>query len=182
MTTLIEANVLAGPFTLAYTPAGGSSGSLGIIGSEGINWRRELNGEPIDSDQYGKGTILDGVYTGGNLFLSFLLQEANLTAVKQMAYAFNATATASVKAGLENELGIPGVLWSTGGGVLVATPVAGTKAASQATPTRTFGAVCPMIGHQVQQALRAGLRTIPMTLICLPYDLGSGKIGTHSLS
>ena len=180
MTTLIETNVIAGPFTLSFTPNGGSAGSLGIIGPEGIRWSRNYSGQPITGDLYGAETILDGVYTGGNLILEFLLQEANRTQVKALAYPFNASTTSSMTATLEHELGVPGVLWSKAAGSLVITPALGTKAAAETTPVRTFGCIAPVIGHTLDQFLGAKLKSFPMRLMALPYDIGSGIIGTHT--
>lgn len=180
MTTLIETDVLAGPFTLAYTPSGGSAASLGIIGPEGIRLTKNYACRPITSDLYGRDTILDGVYQGGNLYLEFLLQEANKANVKAMAFPFNVTTTSGSTMSLENELGVPGKLWSTGGGVLVLTAVTGTKAASEGTPTRTYSNIVPAPGHQLDYFLASDLRTFPMRLLALPYDIGSAKIGTHT--
>jgi hypothetical protein len=174
-TGLVQTNAIAGPFTLAYTPPGGSSASLGVIGGEGIRIMRSISGEPITGDQYGRETILDGVYTGGNIYLEFLLQEANRTAVKAMAYPFNETTTSGSTSSLERELGTPGLLFSSAAGALVATPVAGTKAASESTPTRTFGLVVAAMGHTIDTFMRAGLKTFPMRLLCIPYLDGGNK-------
>lgn len=178
--SLIATNVLAGPFTGAYTPPSGSGGSIGIIGPEGVRWSRQLAGEPITSDQYGRETILDGVYTGGNLFLEFLLQEANSAIVKAMAYAFSGAPSSTTTAlfSAENELGNPGQLWSAACGSLVLTPVQGSPAWNETTPVRTFGLCGPAMGHTLDAYLRAGMKSIPMRMLCLPYSDGGSPAKT----
>lgn len=173
-TGLIATNPLAGPFTALCTPPSGSAASLGIIGPEGYRFTRQVAGEPITSDLYGKETIIDGIYTGGNLFLEFTLQEANLAAVKNLAHPFSGAPTSTTTGlfGAENELGNPGTLWSTGCSGLVLSPVAGSRAYAESTPVRSFGLVALAMGHTIDMFLRSGLKSIPMRLICLPYDDG----------
>lgn len=132
------------------------------------------------SDQFGPDTILDGVYTGGNLFLEFVLQEADNAQVKNMAYAFSGApgGSASTLFGAENEMGVPGSLWSSAAGSLVLTPVNGTRAYSQSTPVRTFGLIVPAMGHTLDQFLKSGLRTIPMRMMALPYSDGGSPAKT----
>lgn len=177
MPSLIQTDAIAGPFTLTYAAPGGSANPLGVLGPEGIRVMRMIAGEPIVGDQYGRETVLDGVYTGGTVYLEMLLIEANKAACKNLAYAFNET----VGFGLEQELGVPGQLWSARCGVMVATPVAGTAAAAESTPIRTFSLVGPAMGQTLDIFLRAGLKTFPLRLIALPYSSG-GKIVYYTRS
>lgn len=178
--SLIQTNAIAGPFTLAYTPPGGASGSLGVIGREGFRVMRSHSAEPITCDQYGGDTVIDGVYTGGSVYLEFLLQEANRACCKALAFPFNETSTNATpivgQYSLEHELGVPGMLLSSAAGALVATAVAGTLAAAETTPTRTFSLVTLAPGHNIDAFLKAGLKTFPMRLLCIPYIVSSKTV------
>lgn len=176
---VIPTAVLAGPFTTNYTPPIGSGGgSLGVIGPEGIRFTREFNMEPITSDQYGRDTILDGVYTGGNLYLEFTLKEANKDLVRAMAYPFSGApaSTGAALYGAESEMGNPGQLISSASGVLILTAVAGTPAAAETTPTRTFSQVILAPGQRIDAFLRAGIKEYPIKLLCLPYIVSNKTV------
>jgi len=177
--TLIPSGIIAGPFNLTYKAPGASvASSLGLVGPDGIRISRSVGGEPITSDQYGPETILDAIYTGGNYYLEFLLREASFTACKSLAYPFNETNTTNFgKNTLERELGTPGVLYSASCGEMVATAIAGTAAAGETTPTRTYSKVILAPGHNIDFFIKTGQKNFPIRLLCLPYtDSVSGKV------
>lgn len=182
MTALIGANVVAGPFSALYTPPGGSPTTIGLIGGEGYRMLRSNSGEPITADAYGKETILNGIHTGGSLYLDFKLLEANLAMAKALAYPFGVT---TPYYGFEEELGPIGALWSAFAGALKLSPIAGTTAVTETDaaggvkPYRTFTHVILAPGHNIDLALRAGLKTIPIRLLVLPTDV-SGTIKFHT--
>lgn len=172
---LIATNPLVGPFTCAATPPSGSSAPLGLIGPEGIRFSKSVSGEPITSDQYGKDTILDAVYSGGNLYLEFTLLEANLAAVKNLAHPFSGAPSSTTTAlfGQEHELGNPGSLWSAGCSSLVITPVAGTLAYAETTPVRTFSLCALAMGHTLDMFLKSGtIKTLPIRMVAFPFSDG----------
>lgn len=173
-TALVDADVLAGPFTLGLEPAGGSGfTTLGITDARGVRLLWQPNVEAFDSDQYGEGTFINGIYKGGNLFVEFKLREANKSMVKALAFPFNET---SPGYGLETEQGVVGQLISAAAAQLKITPIAGTRAASETNPVRTFGCVVLAPGFGIDMDFAARLREVPIRLLCLPYISSSRRV------
>ena len=115
-----------GNYTLALTDI------LGSTGPEGIRQVATKEVEMIRGDAYGN-TDIDAVYKGGNVELEFVLQELNVTAVREFLAAFRETDTVAANTRYDNEVGIVGHTAANGSGTgfagtLVAIPRAGTPA------------------------------------------------------
>ena len=172
---LIQTDVLAGPMAVSYqAPGAGSFSSLGVIEAEGVRVLWQPNVTMYDCDQYGEGTFINGIYHGGNHFLEFKLKEANKSAVRSLAYPYNET---SPGYGLDYEMGVIGSHVSASAGELKLTPVAGTAAAAETNPVRTFGIVILAPGHSIDAMLKGSMpKILPIRLLCLPYIVSSRRV------
>ena len=171
---LIATDVLAGPFLVAYKlPAGSTYDALGVIAAGGVRHLFQPNLEMMDSDQYGEGTWINGLYKGGNHFVEFVLKETNKATAKALAYPFN---TSSPGYGLESEMGVVGGLTSAMAGELKLSPIAGTPAASETNPFLTFGCVHLAPGHSIDFIRGSKLKEFPIRLVCLPYTVSAKQV------
>lgn len=163
---------IAGPYTWTFgTPSGpvGAARTLGVIEDAPT---LELVGEvqPIIGDNLGS-TLQDGVFRGGNCFLSMILQEYNADAAK---YAF-APYTAEF-----GEVGCVGALMSNYADALVGTPLAPlcTLGSSSVPPgvadpesTKLFTGFKAVLapGFPIRMLLGSRLRNVPIRFQLLPY-------------
>ena len=178
MPTQIVTDAVAGPFRASYTgPAGSPSiQHLGVIGSRGIRQIRRYEGEEYAADLAGS-SIVEGVYLGGQVFLEFELEEANLNAVKGLMNPFRA-ATDHPTADVGNEMGIPGTFMTSKAGAITLNPLytssgnLHTTAGAQTTPIRTYGLVTIAAGFEREELLSSRRKVIPMRLRCFPYSDG----------
>lgn len=171
MATPVLTNVLAGPYTATYAGPSGSNPSvatLGTIGEKGIREIIRVEEEEIGADLLG-GSIVDGVYRGGQCFLEFDLLEVKYANVKAMLNPYAATP------GVEGEMGVPGMMTSAKAGQIVLTPAytTNTSAGADTTPVRTYGLVKIAANFDITRLLASRARIIPIRLRCFPY-LGSG--------
>lgn len=188
---------IAGPFNL-YMRIAAVSGTnwypLGIITKEdGLVIRDVAHGEPIDGDNEGE-TIQDGICTGTNATVSFTLKQARskalTTLAAQAAYAGRAAdasdeQTTDIIAGTTNidemwgVVPASGVLWSRYAIALAAVPIFGATPAASSDLSGTGGQEKLHVYHfakcvreensTLEYALKHNLRTIPVSLRCLPF-------------
>lgn len=127
---------IAGYHDLYWQPVDwDNSDWLGMTGPEGIELTKEINMTPIVGDALGPDTIIDGIYQGGNVSLSFTLQDVKLPIVKKFLNPFlDGTdldeAAGSIITGRPERIGYPGRMVCDFAGKLYAIPRAGTPAAS----------------------------------------------------
>jgi hypothetical protein len=140
---------IAGSYTATY--AGLQLGRL----EDGIYVESDMSTEPIVGDSLGD-TIQDGVYRGGNTYISFVLLEFNLPAARFLYWPQSAA---------WGNLGIMGVLLSTMYSSLVMTAVAGTTA-TPATITFPLCGLAP--GFPVRTLHANRLKRVPLRLLALP--------------
>jgi len=179
--TAIVTDAVAGPFRATYAGPSGSNPStahLGVIGARGIRQIRRFEGEEFAASLSGRSAV-DGVYLGGQMFLEFELEEANLAGVLALTNPFGATALGSIPAvAYDNEMGVPGTFMSTKAGSLILNPLYSktgtihTTAGSQTTPVRTYGIVTIAAGFEQELKYHSERRTIPVRLRCFPYSDG----------
>lgn len=192
MPTQVAVEAVAGPFKAFYKAPSASysaltaAASLGVIGEKGIRQIRTFDTEEYTSDLLGS-SVIEGVYMGGNMFLEFELEEANLNRVKALINPFVIGQTGGTASEGDpdpsNYVGVPGTMSTSYCGTLILRPLYAygatatnlhTKAAKQATPVRVYGLVTLAGGFQQEQLLASKRRTVPIRLRCFPYsDSGS---------
>lgn len=192
MPTQIVTDAVAGPFRATYVGPGGSSNPssahLGVIGSRGIRQIRRFEGEEYAADCAGN-SIVEGVYLGGQVFLEFELEEANLQNVLALINPFKIT-VGNPTADTGNEMGVPGTFMSSKAGSIVLNPLytatgnIHTTAGNQVTPVRTYGLVTIAAGFEREELLSSRRKVIPIRLRCFPYSDGGSpaKLIWYSLS
>lgn len=141
---------IAGHYTLTY---GGSS--LGII-EDALELELQHSVDEIRGDPLGD-TIIDGVYRGGNMYLNFVLQEADAAGVAALIWPYNATF---------GVVGTPGVLMTSVDAALVMTQLAGTTS-TPASLTFTSCILAPNFPIRMLYGTR--LRNIPIRMLCMPF-------------
>lgn len=141
---------IAGPYTLTY-----NAQTLGIV-EDAINMELTPVVDPIVGDNLG-GSIQDGVYRGGNMYLDMVLQEYN---------AAGALAAFWPYADAYGKIGTPGVLLSGVAKALVLTAVAGTTA-TPATITANKAVLAP--NFPVRMLFGSRLRNVPLRFQLLPF-------------
>ena len=93
---------------------------LGMTGSEGIRTNQEINTIPIAGDRFGE-TDVDGVFSGQNLTLEWVLQEVNKDSVQNFLSWYRNSSAATEKH-FFNEMGQVGNLISSLAGTLKIAP------------------------------------------------------------
>lgn len=192
----IASEAVAGPFKAFYKAPSASysdssltqPASLGVIAEKGIRQIRTFDTEEYTSDLLGS-SVIEGVYMGGNMFLEFELEEANLNAVKALMnpYVIGQTGGAASNADPDPSryVGVPGTFSSSYCGSLILRPLYAynttkhTRAAQQQTPVRVYGLVTIAGGFQQEQLFASKRRTIPMRLRCFPYSDGGSPIARY---
>lgn len=116
----------------------------------------------INSQELGE-SMIDGVYRGGNLYVSMVLQELNLAPVKNMLWPFAANL---------GEVGTPGVLLSTFAKELILTKIAGTNA-PETSWTFYSVVVAPNFARQIELVNRP--RELAIRLQVFPTDQSGTK-------
>lgn len=181
--TPIVTEAIAGPFKAFYAqPTSGSLTyyTLGVIGSRGIRQLRRPEIEEYSVDLAGN-SIVEGTYLGGQVFLEFDLEEANITAVKDICNQFKLTpptAGATNVADQGNEMGIPGTFVTDKAGSIMlmpmfsATGTVHTTAGAETTPVRTYGLVAMAAGFEHESLYSSKRRVHPIRLRCYPYSDG----------
>lgn len=189
MTTQIITDAVAGPFRAMYGGPGLSTADsltlagaalptgahLGVIGARGIRQIRKFEGEDYSGDLLGN-SVIESVYLGGQYFLEFELEEANLGTVLALMNPFAATAiSATPTIDFSEEVGVPGTFMSSKAGSICLQPLYSasgslhTTAGSQVTPSRVYGLVTLAAGFERETLLASKRRVIPVRLRCYPY-------------
>lgn len=162
---LIQA--VAGPYKGTYNAT-----SIGICSDDGFKLRHTFAHDMIEgSDQYGQ-TIIEGFYLGGNSYLDFTMLEWTAP----MATLFDPYSG--------ND---PGLLFSTARPIsramtsltlpVILTATAGTPAATKpATVTGTQAILAPNFNREI--LFNPKHRVMPISLLLMPYDAGSGNVRT----
>jgi len=151
----IETNFIAGHFTATYDGT-----TLGITDS-GYTLEWQFSMEPITGDKYGD-TVIDGIYRGGNCFLSAVFNQAELAEIKNAAWAWASE--------VEGALGTVGLLATGLAKALVLTDVDGLPSAgSPATLTASNAILAP--GFNVSKLFGTSLRRVPLRFQLLPFGV-----------
>ena len=170
---------LAGPFKVWYAPDPGNQGFgttaadfdnfLGTIDSSGVRMTTVTDGEPIQSDLYGQGTDLDGIFQGTNLTLDFVLQQPQLAAVRAWQAMFNDT-TGDVQSADEGMVEKAGLLWSQRACKLILDSCPDTSHATtfSSTPDILFGMCVLAPGFDMEEVFGAQQHVLPMRVKVLP--------------
>lgn len=184
-------NRIAGAHRLYYSPYKGSDPDtpvttyLGMTGDEGIVIERETLIQDITTDELGPEAIVDGVFTGENMTIKFVLQELNLDIVQQFLHPFQCEYTSTDVSSVAQEYyGVPGRLVCGVIGTLEAIPLdfspaaaftggsaTGTGGVYPGTPPtgnagRRFRGIC--IGTKAEN-LDARARFVPVVFRCYPF-------------
>lgn len=189
MPTQVVTQAIAGPFKAFYTPptasySGATTSTLGVIGEKGVRQIRTFDVEEYTSDLLGS-SVVEGVFMGGNMFLEFELEEANLNTVKTLIQPFvvghSGGGTGHDDADPSQFVGIPGTFATSYAGTLLLRPLYAksasnidTSAGNQTTPSRSYGEVTLAGGFQQEQLLASKRRTVPIRLRCYPYAASIG--------
>lgn len=181
MPTQIITDAVAGPFRATYAGPAATNpvlGHLGVIGARGIRQIRRFEGEDYSADLLGN-SVVESVYLGGQMFLEFELEEANLANVLCLENPFR-TGTLSTTIDGDNEVGVPGTFATAKAGSVVLSPLYSTSgtihtsAGNQPFPVRTYGLVTLAMGFEKEKLMSSKRKVIPVRLRCYPYsDAGS---------
>lgn len=153
---------IAGPYTATWTPPSSTAKALGIL-QDGFDLEWVMHGEVIKGDNLGD-SIQDGVYRGGDCFISCICEEFDAAAL----YGTSGT-TAQVFNPASNTFGKhgqAGVLFSALAGILALSRV---SAATGATPNITADKAILANEHVIRSKLASRLRVVPLRLLLLPY-------------
>lgn len=168
---------VAGHYTAAFTGNGQTSLNIGTT-EVGFEMRPTFYREDIKADDFGD-TLIDGIYRGANVSLTFELIEwrANATA---LMWPVNA-ADGDMGTVSGNALSLVGMTMQSLAGSLVLTPVTGISASLK---TYTFLKVIPD-GQHGGFSFNSRLRRMRCSLLCLPDIMNAtatsrGKIYTVS--
>lgn len=167
----MSANMIAGYHDIYWMPFGTSSGAvvLGATGPDGVELVETPNEFAITGDALGPNTIVDHVNQGGNLVLSFTIQEPKLTIVKQFLNCW--TAGDGTPTYGEFRIPTPGALASIAtAGTLQLMPRTGTPAAAYMA---SGGQGLQMTGIPLgprRHFLDTRPRFIPIIFQCYPFS------------
>ena len=156
--------VIAGPFTATL-----DGNTIGFV-EDGFDLEQSADGKDlIVGDNLG-GTVQDGVFRGGQAFISFTMMEADLAEVKATLWPY----------GVLGEHGQVGRLDTNLAVALVLTAVAGTPAATEpATLTANLAILAE--NFPVRQLFASRARRLPMRLRLYPFD-DTGTIRWYKLT
>ncbi len=161
---------IAGPYTSTWTPPTGAALSLGIT-EDGFDLEWVMHGEIIKGDNMGD-SIQDGVYRGGDAFISLTSEEFDAAglygASGTIAQAFN---PASATFGRHGQAG---VLFSALAGILVLTRVSASTTASPVSITANKAILANE--YVIRTKLASRLRKVPLRFLLLPYTVSSNVV------
>ena len=143
--------------------------SLGVIGEQGIEVSRVVNGQEITGDNLGAGTMQDGVYQGMNMFVSFVMEEIDLDGVKNIVWPWH-SALPSADDAHQGRIGQVGSLWSSKASTFLFLGKTGTPAEDD---TIHIPAGIIANGEQFQWAWRSGLEAWPIRIRCIPWNISA---------
>lgn len=161
------ATLAVGPYVMTYTPsavAKQTNGNYicGLVEGPRI-MRQRYEAKMLQSDYYGPGTDIEGVYQGGKCFLSMTLKE--WTSVEQaMVWPFATNI---------GDIGQVGRLLSDLAGQIVLTPVANTPAYVNGPTNITANKAIIAPGNDWELIMGTEARDIPIVFQLLPYWSGS---------
>jgi hypothetical protein len=161
------ATLSVGPYTMTYTPssiAKQTTGSVicGLVEGPRV-LRQGYTAKMLQSDYYGPGTDIEGIFQGGNCHLSMTLKE--WTSVEQaMLWPFATNM---------GDIGQVGRLLTDLAGSLVLTPVANTPAAVNGPQLFTASKAILAPGNDWNLIMGNDVRDIPIVFQLLPYWTGS---------
>jgi len=116
--------------------------------------------DPIVGDDLG-ATIQDGVYRGGNCYISMVLQQYDAAGGRAAFWPYADTF---------GKVGTVGALLSSFAAALVGTKVAGPNA-SPSNITATYAVLAP--GHPISMLFGSRHRNIPVRFLLLPFVYNS---------
>lgn len=157
---------IAGPYKVSAgsgTPFLNNLTDLGCI-EEGFTLEITPSVDPIRCDSYGDA-IVDGVYRAGNMYLDFVLNEAEKDAVQSIFWPF----------GTLGEVGVPGKLLSDFSQNLQLEAVSGTAAASGDFNYISTTAAILAPNYPLRILFSSRLRNIPIRLQLLPFEYSTTK-------
>lgn len=150
---------IAGPYSATF---GGKA--LGKV-QDGFRLTFTNDIAPIVGDNVA-GSIQDGIYRGGNCFISAILSEWNAAAVRSVVWPYHATF---------GSMGLLGRRLRMFGDVLVLTKMgeqSGQGATNAVPRTLTANVAVLAPGFPLEVLLSSRPRFIPIRLQLLPYSLG----------
>lgn len=180
MATAIAQQIIAGPFSVDYRlgisdTAHATTNNLGII-TRGVREIIRYKTEEVQGDLLGESTI-DGIHLGGDCFLEFELEEANIYAVMLMAHPFTVLTAATLTNTLlhEGQVGVPGTALTDAAGSLLLTPsygVAGSalnSAGAQDYPVRRYKICTLAPNFEMNKLLASRKRTFALRMRAYPF-------------
>lgn len=161
---------IAGPYSGTWTPPAGAALALGIT-EDGFDLEWVMHGEVIKGDNLGD-SIQDGVYRGGDVFISLTAEEFNAAGL----YGAHTTTTQAFNPASTHfgRHGQAGVLFSALAGELILTRV---SASTGATPT-TITASKAILANEfvIRTKLASRLRKVPLRFLLLPYAVSTNTV------
>lgn len=146
---------IAGPYTVTY-----DSNALGIM-EDAPRMELTNEGDAIVGDNMG-GSVQDGIYRGGNMFMDIMLQEYDAAGAAGAFWPFHTA--------FNGALGVIGVTWASLAKAMVFTAVAGTNA----TPSPiTFNKAILAPRFPVQMLFGSRHRNVGIRFQLLPFNGGS---------
>lgn len=145
--------VIAGPYTATLNAA-----TIGFI-EDGFDLEQSADGKDLVTGDNLGGSVQDGVYRGGQAFISFTMMVANLAQVKATIWPY----------GVLGEHGQVGRLDSNLAVALVLTAVAGTPASLE-PQTLTANLAILAENFPARRLFASRARRIPMRLRLYPFD------------
>lgn len=158
---------VAGPYRISYGAA-----TLGHT-ERGIEMDFNPHEEPIIVDFMGDSKV-DGVYTGGDVFLSMVLQEWDQAGARN---AFWPYAPFFGSSGLIGRLQSDLPIFGGGGSAMVMTVIPGSRAAIVGPVTITAPITVLPGGQAIRHLFAARHRKVPLRLQCLPVNLSNQTAG-----
>ncbi len=133
--------------------------------------------------------MVEGVYLGGQVFLEFSLEEANLRTVTALCNQFRNVPNEGIY-DQSNEMGVPGTFVTSKAGRIVLVPLYSrtgtvhTTAGNQITPVRTYSLCAMASGFESESLYSSKRRVHPIRVRCYPYSDGGNpaKYIWYSLS
>ena len=165
----LAGQILAGAYDI-LVGASGNEVTLGQTTTNGITLQHAFEAEPVMSDQYGTSTVSTTIYTGGRVTLSAQFNERSRDSLRAFYWQWTNGALAD-----QGVLPIPGSDASEYEVRMVLRPFwDGSLAGQQNGTIYTFPHVI-LMPNNISEALKTGLRIIPLVWYALPY-LSDGEV------
>lgn len=167
----MSADMIAGYHDLYWAEAGVSTAAaLGATGPAGIQYIETRHHQEITGDALGPQSVVDGIYQGASVILSFQLQEIKKDTVKKFLHPHTNGVSGSIVTTNEGFVGTPGTLHSAVMGKLEAIPRTGTPAASLHASGGNGRRFYGLFIGELREGLDTNARFIPVTFRCFPFD------------